>query len=139
MFSSDKLGRDKIKNQLMGVQNDEILAKMAIEKSRRFAFFLVRFWLYSVEKWSIGIYRKTGPTKSTVLGPGPPPWRKHEIYRFFTIFHDFGAFNRAGKSVSKIGIYALPPLKSDFYKVFINLRPNFFVNCSFLKYLLTIE
>jgi hypothetical protein len=43
MFSSDKLGRDKIKNQLMGVQNDEILAKMAIEKSRRFAFFLVRF------------------------------------------------------------------------------------------------
>jgi hypothetical protein len=49
------------------------------------------------------------------LGPDPPPWEKHKIYRKLTIFNDFGAFNRAGKSVSKIGIYALPPLKSEFY------------------------
>jgi hypothetical protein len=32
-----------------------------------------------------------------------------------------GAFNRAGKSVSKIGIYALPPPKSDIYGDFYKL------------------
>jgi hypothetical protein len=69
---------------------------------------------------AIGIYRKTGPTKSTVLGPGPPPGKFIEIYRFFTIFWVLGAFNRAGKTVSKIGIYALPPSKSDFYGRFMN-------------------
>jgi hypothetical protein len=36
-----------------------------------------------------------------------------------SIFNDFRAFNRAGKSVSKIGIYALPPLKSDIYRILI--------------------
>jgi hypothetical protein len=77
------------------------------------------------EKCPIGIYRKTGPTKSTVLGPGPPPWENDEIYRFFAFFYDFGVFNRAGKTVSKIGIYALPPLKSEFLWVFIISRPNF--------------
>jgi hypothetical protein len=41
-----------------------------------------------------------------------------------------GAFNRAGKTVTKIGIYSKPPLKSEFYSHFIknwwfNLsRPN---------------
>jgi hypothetical protein len=60
-----------------------------------------------------------------VLGPDPPPGREVEIYRFFVIFYDFGVFNRAGKTVSKIGIYALPPLKSEFYRDFINLLPNF--------------
>jgi hypothetical protein len=54
-----------------------------------------------------------------VLGPRPPPWRKHKFYRILTIFNDFGAFNRAGKTVSKIGIYALPPLKSEIYTPFI--------------------
>jgi hypothetical protein len=59
-----------------------------------------------------------------VLGPRPPPWRKHEIYWFLMIFHDFGVFNRAGKTVSKIGIYALPPLKSGFYRIFIPMGYN---------------
>jgi hypothetical protein len=77
------------------------------------------------ENGSIGIYRKTGPTKSTVLGPGPPPWKINEIYRKLWFFHVFGVFNTAGKSVSKIGIYALPPLKSEFYGRFNNSRPNF--------------
>jgi hypothetical protein len=63
---------------------------------------------------AIGIFRKTGPTKSTVLGPDPPPGREVEIYAFLSIFHDFRAFNRAGKTVSKIGIYALPPQKREF-------------------------
>jgi hypothetical protein len=70
---------------------------------------------------AIGIYRKTGPTKSTVLGPRPPPWDFHKIYRFLSIFTEFGVFNRAGKTVSKIGIYALPPPKCEFYSVFIEI------------------
>jgi hypothetical protein len=102
----------------MGVKIDKKCRKMGHEKSGRFVIFLVEFYRFWTEKCSIGIYRKTGPTKSTVLGPGPPPWRKHEIYRILAIFYDFGAFNRAGKSVSKIGIYALPPLKREIYGIF---------------------
>jgi hypothetical protein len=41
------------------------------------------------------------------------------------VFSEKWAFNRAGKTVSKIGIYALPPLKSEFYRIFIISRPNF--------------
>jgi hypothetical protein len=39
-----------------------------------------------IKKWVIAIYRKSGPTKSTVLGPGPPPEifiKFIEIYAFF--------------------------------------------------------
>jgi hypothetical protein len=55
------------------------------------------------------------------LGPDPPPWRKHDFYRFLTFFIDFGVFNTAGKSVSKIGIYSKPPPKSEIYGVFMIL------------------
>jgi hypothetical protein len=103
----------------------DFLSFLGFEKSGRFVIFSVDFWLYGTGFGAIAIYRKTGPTKSTVLGPGPPPWEFIEIYWFLTDFHDFGAFNRAGKSVSKIGIYALPPLKSDIYGVFNISRPNF--------------
>jgi hypothetical protein len=85
------------------------------------------FW---IDFGAIGIYRKTGPTKSTVLGPRPPPWRKHKIYRFLRVFIDFGVFNTAGKSVSKIGIYALPPLKSEKNGVFMKIYNNSRLNCS---------
>jgi hypothetical protein len=95
------------------------MSKMAHEKSRRFAFFWGRFLSILTEKWSIRIYRKTGPTKSTVLGARPPPWRKYKFYRFLPFFSDFGVFNTAGKTVSKIGIYSKPPPKSEIYDVFI--------------------
>jgi hypothetical protein len=98
---------------------------LGLKKSGRFVIFLVPFWRILSEKWLIGIYRKTGPTKSTVLGPGPPPGAGVEIFRNLWLFVDCGVFNTAGKSVSKIGTYALPPLKSDFYSHFINSRPNF--------------
>jgi hypothetical protein len=65
----------------------------------------------------IGIYRITGPKNSTVLGPRPPPWENYKFYRFLCFFTVLGAFNRAGKTVSKIGIYALPPQKRRFYSV----------------------
>jgi hypothetical protein len=93
----------------------------SIGKSRRFVIFLTPFFTFWTEIWPIGIYRKTGPTKSTVLGPDPPPGREVEIYRFLSNFHDFGAFNRAGKTVSKIGIYSKPPPKSRFYSNFIEI------------------
>jgi hypothetical protein len=63
------------------------------------------------KKDAIGIYRKSGPTKSTVLGPGPPPVNFNEIYRNLSIFTVLGAFNRAGKTVTKVGIYSKPPQK----------------------------
>jgi hypothetical protein len=117
----------KLYNRFIGVIFDQFSSILGYKKSGRFVIFWVDFWHFWTENWAIGIYRKTGPTKSTVLGPRPPPWRNHKIYRKNTIFHDFGAFNRAGKSVSKIGIYALPPLKSEIYRIFIKI---YRVNCS---------
>jgi hypothetical protein len=131
----NKLGRDKLKYHFMGVKIDRFSSKMAHKKNRRFVIFSVDFCPFCVEKWLIRIYRKTGPTKSTVLGPGPPPWRKHDFYRILLIFYDFGVFNRAGKSVSKIGIYSKPPPKSENYGVFLIYRDPFpFVNCFLLKF-----
>jgi hypothetical protein len=37
------------------------------------------------------------------------------------VFSEKWAFNRAGKSVSKIGIYALPPPESEIYSEFIEI------------------
>jgi hypothetical protein len=102
----------------MGVKIDHFLSKLAHKKNRRFVIFRAPFLSILIILDAIGIYRKTGPTKSTVLGPGPPPGIFIEIYRFLCIFTVLGAFNRAGKTVSKIGIYALPPLKSEFYWFF---------------------
>jgi putative ubiquitin-RnfH superfamily antitoxin RatB of RatAB toxin-antitoxin module len=109
------------------------MSKMGIEKNRRFVIFLTRFSSFSVQKCPIGIYRKTGPTKSTVLGPRPPPWEKYEIYRFLRIFIDFGVFNRAGKTVTKIGIYSKPPRKVKFMGFFNLSRPNLAVAPFFIK------
>jgi hypothetical protein len=92
-------------------------------KSRRFVIFLVTFLTFWTEKSPIRIYRKTAPTKSTVLGPRPPPWRKDDFYRILSIFDHFGAFNRAGKTVTKIGIYSKPPPKSEIYAVLIIRDP----------------
>jgi hypothetical protein len=109
----------------MGVVFDQNCHFLAIEKNRRFVIFRTTFLSFLTQNESIGIYRKTGPTKSTVLGPDPPPGREVEIYRFLSFFHDFRAFNRAGKTVTKIGIYSKPPPKTSFYWYFINSRPNF--------------
>jgi hypothetical protein len=55
---------------------------------------------------------KQPPQKALCLGPTPPPLAKVQIYRFFMIFYVFWAFNTAGKTVTKIGIYSKPPPKS---------------------------
>jgi hypothetical protein len=69
----------------------------------------------------IGIYRKTAPTKSTVLGAHPPPLARGQIYRFFMIFTENRAFNTAGKTVTKIGIYSKPPPKSGPKSEFLSI------------------
>jgi hypothetical protein len=64
------------------------MSKMALRKSRRFVIFLVTFFTFWTGFGAIGIYRKTGPTKSTVLGPGPPPEnfiKFIDFYRFLMI------------------------------------------------------
>jgi hypothetical protein len=80
--------------------------------------FLVRKLSYT-DLW------KNSPHKKPCAWARTPPWEFYEILSIFTEFSEKWAFNTAGKSVSKIGIYALPPLKSDFYSAFNNSRPNF--------------
>jgi hypothetical protein len=116
----------------MGVKSDQFLSKMAHEKNRRFVNFRGRFLTILSKTGPIRIYRKTGPTKSTVLGPRPPPWEIYKIYRKITFFTVLGAFNRAGKTVTKIGIYSKPPPKSRFYSVFIISRPIFTAIAQFI-------
>jgi hypothetical protein len=68
------MGRDKLKKSIMGVKFDQKCLKWRHEKNRRFVIFRVTFYRFLTILDAIGIYRKTAPTKSTVLGPDPPPW-----------------------------------------------------------------
>jgi hypothetical protein len=87
--------------------------------------FGVDFCRFGPKSELYGFIEKQAPQKALCLGPDPPPWEKYKIYRKLPIFTVLGAFNRAGKSVTKIGIYSKPPPKSDIYSDFNNLRPNF--------------
>jgi hypothetical protein len=109
----------------MGVNFHQKCQKMGHKKNRRFVIFQGHFLPILINFGPIRIYRKTAPTKSTVLGARPPPWENYKFYRFLCFFTVLGAFNRAGKSVSKIGIYALPPLKSEFYNDFNKFATQF--------------
>jgi hypothetical protein len=63
----------------------------------------------SAKKWFIGIYRKTAPTKSTVLGGDPPLGRKHENYRKLWIFTVFGPSIQPEKPSPKSASTPYPP------------------------------
>jgi hypothetical protein len=89
-------------------KNDE---KVAIEKSRRFGVFWVRFWPNLSKKGPIGNYGKTAPTKSTVLGARPPPINFNKFYRFLPIFTFFGPSIEPGKPSPKSASTANPPRK----------------------------
>jgi hypothetical protein len=111
------------------------LSKTGVEKNRRFVKILGRFLTFWIVLGRYRIYRKTAPTKSTVLGPGPPPWDFIENYRFLWFFHDFGAFNRAGKTVTKIGIYSKPPPKKWFLSSFYwNFYTEPFFSTNFVRF-----
>jgi hypothetical protein len=107
-----------LKTHLWGSKSDQFCQFWRLKKVDGSRFFWSIFDFIDPKSELYGFIEKQAPQKALCLGPDPPPWRKVEIYRKFMIFIDFGAFNRAGKSVSKIGIYALPPLKSEFYANF---------------------
>jgi hypothetical protein len=115
-------------NQFMGVillKFDHFLTQNPAWKKWTVRDFFGPIFFFFGPKLTYTDLSKNRPHKKHCAWAPTPPWRKVEIYWFFTIFIDFGVFNRAGKTVSKIGIYALPPLKMDFYGCFINSRPNF--------------
>jgi hypothetical protein len=60
--------------------------------------FLTPILTKTIEKWLIAIYGKTAPTKSTVLGPGPPPGNFIEfieIYGFLAFLGlQYSRYNR---------------------------------------------
>jgi hypothetical protein len=111
----------------MGVKKCRILSILGYEKNRRFVIFRGPFWPILTKKCSIRIYRKTGPTKSTVLGPGPPPWEFHKFYRFLAFFWILGPSIEPEKPSVKSASTPYPPEKwnlSEFIEYFIISRPN---------------
>jgi hypothetical protein len=71
--------------------------------------FLDQILSKMIKKWLIGIYGKTAPTKSTVLGPGPPPGILHKIYRFLPFFWFFRPAFEPHKSSPKSASTPYPP------------------------------
>jgi hypothetical protein len=67
----------------------------------------------------IGIYRKTAPTKSTVLGPHPPPENFNKIYGFLAFFTILGPSIEPEKPSVKSASTPYPPKKVVFIAFFI--------------------
>jgi hypothetical protein len=109
------------------------MSKMAIEKNRRFVIFRTPFYRFWSLLGSIGIYRKTGPTKSTVLGPGPPPGKIYKIYRNYGFFTILGPSIEPEKPSVKSASTANPPQKVTFIGFFIISRPNLADEPFFIK------
>jgi hypothetical protein len=107
----------------MSVQNDQIFIKNPIEKSRRFVIFLVRFCQFWSENCSIAIYRKTGPTKSTVLGPGPPPEISINFMHFYRFLPFLGSSIEPEKASAKSASTPYPPPKVIFMRFLIIRDP----------------
>jgi hypothetical protein len=63
---------------------------------------------------SIAIYRKTAPTKSTVLGPGPPPGNFIKIIENYRFFTKIGPSIEPEKASLKSASTANPPKKYEF-------------------------
>jgi hypothetical protein len=61
---------------------------------------------------------KQPPQKALCLGPDPPLGISINLLDFMS-FLRFWAFNTAGKTVTKVGIYSLPPLGSAPKVVFL--------------------
>jgi hypothetical protein len=102
------------KNQFIGVIFGEILSILGLKKNRRFVIFRVTFYRFWPLLGAIRIYRKTAPTKSTVLGPGPPPWDFYKFYRFLRFFTFFGPSIEPEKVSVKSASTPYPPWKVIF-------------------------
>jgi hypothetical protein len=99
------------------------MSKTGLRKSGRFVIFWPPFWSFWTEKSPIGIYRKTGPTKSTVLGPGPPPGNFNKIYRKSGFFWIFGPSIEPEKASVKSASTPYPPWKVNFIDILLIRDP----------------
>jgi hypothetical protein len=103
----------------LGGKIDQKCQNSALEKSRRFGVFLTPFFTFWSEKCPIAIYRKTGPTKSTVLGPDPPPGKFIEIYRFYRFFTNLGPSIEPEKPSPKSASTPYPPKNDHFIAILL--------------------
>jgi hypothetical protein len=71
--------------------------------------FLTPILKKSAKMWLYRIYRISAPTKSTVLGPGPPPGEFIEIYRFYAFFSILGPAIQPEKPSPKSASTPYPP------------------------------
>jgi hypothetical protein len=101
----------------------DFLSFLRFEKSGRFVIFLTRFSSFSVQKCPIGIYRKTGPTKSTVLGPGPPPGKMMKFIDFSCFLSILGSSIEPEKPSVKSASTPYPPEKVTFMVILIICDP----------------
>jgi hypothetical protein len=90
------------------------------------------FWSFLTILVPIRIYRKTGPTKSTVLGPGPPPWDFYKFYRILGFFWKNGPSIEPEKASVKSASTPYPPPKVKFM-TFLLIRDPILVPIPFFK------
>jgi hypothetical protein len=93
----------------MGVEFDQKSRKSGHKKNRRFVKIWVTFLSFLSENCPIGIYRKTAPTKSTVLGPGPPPGENMKFIDFYGFFGILGPSIEPEKASAKSASTPYPP------------------------------
>jgi hypothetical protein len=128
-----ELGSDKLK--IMPTEEDEIEEQMSsdkfnccrwwakIDKKRYFWWkcggrekstvrdFLTPIYRKMTKKCFIGIYGKTAPTKSTVLGAGPPPGNFNKFIGFYEFFAFLGLqYSRKNRHQSR-HLQPTPPRK----------------------------
>jgi hypothetical protein len=108
----------------MGVNFHQKCRNSGFEKSGRFVIFWTRFLSFLSILAPIEIYRKTGPTKSTVLGPRPPPGKFIKFIDFSAFLMILGPSIEPEKPSVKSASTANPPQKVKFMGIFNISRPN---------------
>jgi hypothetical protein len=99
---------------ILGVENDQKCHFWRHEKNRRFVIFRTTFLRFLSILGSIGIYRKTAPTKSTVLGPDPPPGKFYKFIEKYRFLPKIGPSIEPEKPSVKSASTPYPPLKVNF-------------------------
>jgi hypothetical protein len=109
-MSSDKLKNDPNFDQKCRLWRNE--------KNRRFVIFRTTFLRFLSILVPIRIYRKTGPTKSTVLGPRPPPGENIKFIDFSWFLTILGPSIEPEKGEVKSASTPYPPWKVNFIGIF---------------------
>jgi hypothetical protein len=116
---------------IFGINFDQFLTILGLKKNRRFVIFRVHFLPILSLLGPIAIYRKTGPTKSTVLGPDPPPGIFYKFIDFYWIFTILGPSIEPEKPSVKSASTPYPPSKVNFIdnlSIFYNFATQFHLN-----------